>query len=120
MHSIDITPPNSLVLIMDSFGGRIPDDFGSNLIVATESCIAIGCRSELDGPTKVTMGIAGELFPLGEPFFSARIQTAGHRLTVQTVYGDIALETEVDADMSTVSVWVNDYSEPDEIVILLS
>lgn len=116
-QTIEISPPNSLVVVLDVKGGDVPLDVTSNLVVATDSCIVIGCRSASDGPTQITFGAKKEVDQGIPPFFTAKIQVRNKKLTVKTVYADLIFSEDVASDKVTVSIWANDEKEPDVVVI---
>jgi hypothetical protein len=50
-----IAPQNSLLLVMDKDNGEIPELMSGKLVVATQSCIAVGTLSASDGETSVML-----------------------------------------------------------------
>lgn len=54
---------------------------------------------------------------LNAPAFEATIATPGKRLAIFTVAGDVVLESPVRAGSTRVSVWLNDPSEPDRVIV---
>ena len=116
-QTIEISPPHSLVLVLDAAGGDVPLSFASKLVVATDSCIAIGCYTASDGPTQITFGAKSEVDQGIAPIFFAKIQVPNRKLTVKTVYADVIFSEDVASDNVTVSVWANDEKEPDVVVI---
>jgi hypothetical protein len=54
--SAKIAPPHSLILIADPTEGAIPATMSGSLIAATDTCIAVGCRSDADGDTDSLWG----------------------------------------------------------------
>jgi hypothetical protein len=117
--SARIAPPNSVVLVTDATGGDPPEGMSRDLVLHTPTCIAIGCLSESDGETSITIGRADELRVASPPVFEATLQTPSRRVLVQTVLWDKILESDVSTDLTKVTVWANHPSEPDEIHIAL-
>jgi hypothetical protein len=115
--STRVAPPHSLVLVGDSNDLDIPDAMQGSLISSTESCIAIGCRSEIDGETELTLGASREVDPGRHPDFEGVLTTPSRRIAVRSVLGQAILEAPVPGKMTKVRVWVNDTGEPDEVII---
>jgi hypothetical protein len=109
--------PYSVVLVSDASGGDVPDYVKGQLISATGTCIAIGCRSEVDGETGITLGDLRELCQNGVPAFEGALSTPTHMVTVETVEGEQVLEMPVRADITRVIVWVDHPTEPDHVVV---
>ena len=115
-----LSPPNSLVLIEGLNGGEVPRDMAGSLIASTRSCIAVGCKSEADGETHLTLGRAHEVDPAGPPAFEGTLETPDRRVVVRTVSGEALLEHPVRGARTLIRVWVNDPEEPDDIRIGIS
>src|SRR5580698_11144109 len=90
-----VAPPYSVVLISDSGGGKIPDVMRGRLIVATDSCVAVGCLSEVDGQTEFVLGASAEVNPGEPPTFEGKLGTPRRRLEISSVLGDSILITPV-------------------------
>lgn len=119
MKTASVTPPNSLLLIMDVDSRNIPEGMGHGLVSATDSCIAIGCRSENDGPTQVCLGRADEMPLQGELVFNGKLSTASRRLVVCTILNEEILSATVSGSSAQVKVFANDLTEPDRIYVQL-
>jgi len=115
--STRIAPLNSLVLIADPRGGKIPDSMRGSLIVSSSSCIAVGCRSEVDGETEITLGAMQEVDPGDRPAFEGQLETPSRSVVVSTVHGQVILEASVQDRDTRVRVWVNDLDEPNRVTI---
>ena len=115
--SAKVAPPNSLVLIADPSDGEIPDTMGGSLIAATSSCIAVGCRSEIDGETDFVLGAAREVDPGNGPVLTGRLETPSRKLAVRSVVGQTILEALVPDRVTSIRIWVNDPNEPDRVTI---
>jgi hypothetical protein len=118
MKTISISPPNSLILIMDFKSGRVPEALGNNLVAATDSCIAIGCRSEYDGPTDVYLAQPHECTPSGALVFEGDILTPSRSMSVCTVMNKEVLSDETAGENTHVRVFANDPIEPDRIFVI--
>ena len=115
--SAKIAPPHSLILIADPTEGAIPATMSGSLIAATDTCIAVGCRSDADGDTEFTLGETADVDPGGQPAFLGKLKTPSRKLMLRTVIGQTILETPVPQQETTVRVWTNDPSEPDQVVV---
>jgi hypothetical protein len=115
--SAKVAPLHSLILIVDPSGGEIPATMSGSLIASTDSCIAVGCRSDVDGDTEFTLGETGDVSPGSEPAFQGRLKTPNRRVTLRTVTGQTILETPLLQQETMVRVWTNDPSEPDQVVV---
>jgi hypothetical protein len=112
--------PNALLLLSDLGGGKPPDTMRGLLIASTPTCIAIGCMSDCNGKTEVTIGAARE-FGLSEPpAFEGELESPSRALAVQTVLGKTILKAPVHHSKTQVRIWVNHPSEPNKITIALS
>lgn len=115
--SMRLAPPHSVVLIEDSIGGEIPTSMKRSLIVATDSCIAVGCRAEDDGETEIELGQCSSVDTGAQPEFEGLLSTPSRKLVVRTVQGVTLLEMPVQSAETKLRIWVNDPSEPDRIAV---
>jgi len=113
-------PPNSLVLISDPEGGDIPGTMSGALVASTDSCIAVGCRSEADGETTFMVGEANEVNFEGQQVFEGNLSTPSHRISIRSVLGETLLEASVPRKRTFVRVWVNDLIEPDCVFVAIN
>jgi hypothetical protein len=109
--------PNALLLISDIGGGTLPDTMLGELIASTPSCIAVGCMSDSNGKTEVTLGTGREFHPRGAPAFDGELETASRVVGICTVFHEPVLQTAVSNPTTRVRVWVNHPSEPDEVIV---
>lgn len=112
-----VSPPYSLVLLLDPTMGIVPQTMAGGLIAATDSCVAVGCKAVDDGGTKITLGPEDAVDPGYEPVFEGGIETPSRILEVQSIVGTTILRTEVQDPQTRVAIWVNDPKEPDEITV---
>jgi hypothetical protein len=115
--SVKVAPPYSLVLVEDPSGGEIPENVAASLIVSTSSCIAVGCRSDVDGVTEFTLGATREVDPGDHPAFEGEVKTPNRKIAIRSVLGQTILEAPVPQEQTTVRVWVNDPKEPDRVTV---
>jgi hypothetical protein len=115
--STRVAPANSLVLVSDEGGGEIPVTMAQSIVASTSSCLAIGCNSEVDGETELILGPANEVDPHTEPEFQGKLDTPAHNVVVRSVLGERLLELRVSRAQTRISIWVNDSTEPDKIII---
>ncbi len=117
MNSAKAGLPNALALVLDSLGGEIPASMSGASITSTESCIAVGCRSDADGETEIVIGTAREVSPGVAPAFEGPLATPSRRIEVQTVGGSRLLALDVPGVETLVRIWTNDAREPDKVII---
>lgn len=105
------------MLVEDSSGGNEPTTMGESLVVSTESCVAVGCQCDADGETGFRLGARSDVDPGTQPTFQGRIQTPSRKVVIRSVLGDIILEMPVPQSETTISVWVNHPTSPDQVII---
>jgi hypothetical protein len=119
---ITVTPPSSVVFVMDGTGGDLPTSMGGRSIVATESAIAVGTRAATSGATTLSLG--DETTPeAGAPAFDGLLDTPNGRVTVISMMLDTLLEVDVPRGKSRVRIFTDHPSRPvnvDIVVGLLS
>ncbi len=120
MISTKISPPNSLVLVMDPSIGQIPDSMSGSLVASTSTCIAIGTLSEHDGVTHVSLSDSPDVAPNVSPTFDGVLETPGNRIAVCSVLDEVILENKVTTSRTRVRIWANDPMEPSEIHIVVT
>jgi hypothetical protein len=118
-NSIEVAAPNALLLISDVGGGKPPLTMSGELFGATPSCIAVGCRSDTLGKTRVAVGMMQELSLRNPPAFDGQLQTPSRAVSIWTAEDETVLQTTVSDQKTRVRVWVNHPTDPDEVVIAL-
>jgi hypothetical protein len=113
---ITLSPPHSLIFINDpTFPVDVPGGIGAGLVCATDSCVAVGTLAEMDGET--TIRLANDFAaPRGEIVFEGAIKTPGGLVAVNTTEAEELISIPV-GDEAQITVWANDASEPDLILI---
>ena len=115
--SKNVAAPNALLFLSDLNGGTAPNEMEGKLIVSTSTCIAIGCMSDFNGETKITVGRAQDVDISQVPAFDGEVDTPSHTVALKTIDGAQVLEAPVRQSRTRVLIWVNHPSEPDKIVI---
>jgi hypothetical protein len=117
LMSVQLEPPNSVLLIVGREDFTPPRTFGGQVCAATSDCIAVGVLSVADGPTSASFALENERadllglgkFPLeSEGLVSLRDAHRREYLTVGVVPGTVEVE-----------VFGNDAFEPDEVVFVV-
>jgi hypothetical protein len=119
-QSVEIAPPNSLILVVGSIRPEVPRSFERSIIASTSSCIAVGCRAQSDGPTCFLLGSDGEVKPRGAPAFTGKLQTPDHVVALETVEGARIAQQVVHSECVVIRVWVNDSFEPDQVMVSIA
>ncbi|MEN5118212.1 hypothetical protein ABE488_12905 [Luteimonas sp. TWI662] len=117
---ITLPPPNSLILVMDYEIGVVPDQITSDLVTATDSCIAIGTLAAPDGETTITLTDDPNCTVVGELVFNGELCTPNKELAVCNVLNQRLLTLPLLHTTVRVKVFANDVSEPDRILVLAS
>jgi hypothetical protein len=117
VSSTTVRPLNSLLVISDRDGGTPPVPVRGKLILSTNSCITVGCTSEQDGPTEVTLGRVREVDPHHGPSFDGELATPTGIVTISTVDGEIVLEEGVSTSSVRVRIWLNHSRWPDKVIV---
>src|SRR5215470_12468223 len=112
-----IAVPNAVILVSDIGGGTVPNLIRGGLVASTPSCIAVGCMSDCNGQTELTLGAANEVGSREDPVFEGELTTPNHEVAVRTVLDEIILQARVLHSRTKVRIWVNHPSEPDKVII---
>jgi hypothetical protein len=116
--STRIAPPYSLILIEDARGGEIPASMANgSLIASTDSCVAVGCRSEVDGDSEFILGETRDVDPGDQPIFQGTLKTPSLRIALRSVVDQTILEMPVPQNETMIRVWVNDPNEPNRVIV---
>lgn len=121
MQEVTVTPPNSLLLVMDPVVGVPPASMSGGLVSATDSCIAVGTLSAADGSTRVRLVDAAEQDSPADQLMSVWSQsllTPSGKLAIMDVLGQTLLE-HPSVGAVQVASWANDQAEPNEICVVV-
>jgi hypothetical protein len=117
MRSIEASAPFSVVFVMDPVTGMPPERMGGESLAVGASSIAVGTLADVDGPTQIFLGDAGEGAPAAGLVlrWEGSLPTSG-RLAIVSVDDVVLLEAESTVGERTqVQIWTNHESEPDQI-----
>lgn len=103
-----------MIFIADSGGGEIPDRM-VRPIVSTNSCIVVGCLT--NGETELTLGETQDVDPGDPPAFHGKLKTPSNRVVLHTAEAETILQATVSWRETVVRIWVNDPSEPDQVIV---
>jgi len=70
----------------------------------------------MDGETTIRLANLLERTE-GELIFEGFVETPGHHVAVSDMSGEVLLEIEVPSSITRLTIWANDSSEPDLILI---
>ncbi|WP_436355869.1 hypothetical protein [Brevundimonas sp. CEF1] len=109
--------PGSFILV----GGSVevdapPFEDGPARLWADERCVCIGTLAEVDGHTRVIVGSNVDHANLALAF-SGEISTPARRLVVSDAELNTLIEVAVPTQLTSLSIWTNDASEPTMIAI---
>lgn len=117
MKSIKVSPPNSLIFVMDHSFGELPEDIVGRLVSSTSTCVAVGTLSEVDGETTITLTDAIESVDTSLKLaFDGVLATPKGEVSVCNVRNEQLL-TMTSSPKTYVRIYVNDDREPDQIVV---
>jgi hypothetical protein len=121
--TLNLSPPHSVLLIMDHNSGEPPRVFGRRLVSATQTCIAVGTLADADGRT--TVEFSGSPESLGadggmKSVFDGVILTASREVHLCTTALKSLAKLSVPTNAARVRVWANHDSEPDRILIVVT
>ena len=112
---ITLSPPNSLILLMDYEFGDVPEDI-DGLIAATNSCVAVGTLSEYDGKTRIVLTDSDEHVS-GQLAFEGDVLTPSKEISICSVENIKLLSMHSGSEKTHLRVFVNDVDEPDQIIV---
>jgi hypothetical protein len=116
----NVSPPNSVVLLMDLDAGRIPESMAGKLVASTASCVAIGTKSASDGETSVIL-TDDTTAPCEDAHFvkvfNGVVLTPRKELHLCTVLLESILKLPVASSETKVEIWANDMVEPSQLCI---
>jgi hypothetical protein len=117
-----LAPPNSIVFVEDVSGGEVPDLVEGSRIAASDSCVIVGTLCEIDGETDCCLGARGDVDPGIPPTFQGRLKTPSRKIAIRAVPQDIIsdgiiLAMPVSHAETTIYIWTNHPTEPDQVIV---
>lgn len=115
-----LSPPNSLIAVMDHGGGEVPTDMNGQGVAATPSCVVIGTLMAADGETSVTL--TDEPLPKNHGLmnvFEGSVATPSLKLSVYSTHRVVIIEAKVPTTQTRIEIWVNEETEPNDIRIVV-
>jgi hypothetical protein len=119
MTSIETFPQNSLIAVMDpSFDGAwVPEHAAPCTILSTPHCIVVPTLCSADGPTRITLGRAGEVAPGGSAVFDGVLETPSRHVVIRDVLWKEVARVAVPWQRTRIRISSNHAVEPDDIRI---
>ena len=114
---VRLAPPHSIIFICDPTTGPtgIPSNMGAGLASATDSCVAVGTLAEMDGET--TIRLSDDFTdPQGDVVFEGMIKAPSGIVAISTSGREQLASIRVSQN-AHITVWANDASEPDLILV---
>lgn len=115
-----VRPPYSVVVVGDR-NATVPSAMAGRVVSATDTCLAVSTRSEVDGPTRIRLIDATDAvvdLPRNVAF-QGELRVNSHELTIASVDGEVYLRGEVDDTSVGVNIFVDDDAEPADISVVL-
>ncbi|WP_147292662.1 hypothetical protein [Undibacter mobilis] len=117
IRRIRVSPVNSLLFLMDAKGGRAPDPIWGQMIHSSPSCISFACFPEVDGPTEIAIGPAGEVQPEPLLVFKGELETPSRMIVLETAEHERILDVPVTRERTIVHLWYSHPKWPEKIVV---
>lgn len=86
-------------------------------MIWTDTCILVGCLMDADGETEFTLGTVREVDPGRLPAFEGKLKTPTRKISLESVDGRKVLEAPVPQLETTIRIWTNHESEPDNVIV---
>jgi hypothetical protein len=123
MIELSIRPLNSIVFLFDKNTKNtiVPEYSKNNIINFTNNCISIGTINEVDGKTNIKIIAKSEIINYINLNwgFSETIQTPTKKISLIQSDGSEFAAVLTKSENTSVSIGVNDLSEPDLIIIAI-
>ena len=113
---------NALILLSDSGGGHVPQEFKGGVVEGTTYGVAIGTKSEVDGETNISATDNPDYQRVAAGFhlaYAGLLSTPSRVLKVQTVELETLLTLQVRCEEVEIEVWLDDYKEPSQVLIVV-
>jgi hypothetical protein len=117
-----VAPPNSVVLVMDSQHGQIPESMRGVAVTVTSSCVAVGTLEEAEGPTRIRVLDAADAALEGLPavaMLDTTLEISSGLMVVRNVLGERYVDWPVDAKEVRIRIYARRSMEPDDIAIVM-
>lgn len=120
IREVVVRPPYSVVFVGDR-ESSVPATTAGSLVSATNTCLAIGTRSDVDGPTRVRLiDATDEVADVPQvKAFDGTLAAKSHELTIASVDGHVYLRRELDDPSIGLKVYVDDETEPTDICVVV-
>ena len=109
--------PNALVVIMDPTAGVVPRSMGNAAVASTDSCVVVGCLSEVDGETDITLGDMDQINTGDHLLFTGEMKTPNRKIALLSSHNETLLEVPTPRQVTSVRIWANDLAEPNKVVV---
>ena len=113
---------NALILLSDSGGGHVPQEFKGSVVEGNTNGVAIGTRSEVDGETTISATDNPDYQRVASGFhlaYSGLLSTPSRVLIAQTVELETLLTLQVKCEKVEIEIWLDDYKEPSQVLIVV-
>ena len=105
-------PPNAILYLVDAEHFDPPDVDGHERLWRSESCIIIGCRADVDGPTEISVNAPGAPPPDLVMVGSFDQAVPSRRLVLTIVPDTVIHEMELERPAAHVEVWTDGAVDP--------
>ena len=116
MNEVVLAPKNSILFLGDRDEPLDVPEITDRLVASTSTCIAIGTLAEVDGETTVQL-MPKISTPVGDMVFQGTLETPSRALSVSDSEGLSVLSLDVPTTRTWITIWANDWSEPDLIQV---
>ncbi len=118
IKKVKIAPIYGIVFVADAANrSDRPEIVGGRSIFSNESCIAIGCKADIDGETEFLLGPAEKIDLGHRAAFEGNLMTPSGRIMVTTAEMEKLLELLVVNPITSISIWTNHPTQPDKVII---
>jgi hypothetical protein len=119
MGSVTISPPNSILFVLDPTNKDVivPSYINEELIAATETCVSVGTQASVDGEVSVSLDF-GSITPSGfYQTFAGNVAAPGGKVAVVTAEFQRLLELDVPKGKVDLVIWVDDLHNPAQVTV---
>jgi len=107
-----LAPPNAILYLVDAEHFDPPEVDRFARLWRSESCIIIGCRADVDGPTEIRINAPGALPPDLVMVGSFDQAVPSRRLILVIVPDTVIHEMELERPAAHVEVWTSGVIDP--------